>query len=118
MPFVMIAGAYISFCLVSEGGRRDAENLGCLLPVQVPGLPLLVYLVEARRQGLRRPAELDTSGFGCGNPFRLPLTDVAALVLRHEGEYLQDDVAEERPDKVFPTPCIQKGHVDHTDVDT
>ena len=42
----------------------------------------------------------------------------ATLVLGHEGEHLQDDVAEERPDKVFPTPGIQKGHVDYADVDT
>ena len=114
---MMIAGDYISFCLVPKGGRRDTENLGCLLPVQFPGLPLPVYLVEARRKGLRRPAEPDASCLCCGNPLRLPLTDVAALVLRHEGEHLQDGVAEERPNKVFPAPGIQKGHVNHADVD-
>ena len=118
MPFVMLAGAYISFCLVSQGGRRDTQNIRRLLPVQFPGLPLPVYLVEDWRQGLWRPTEPDTSGFGCGDPLGLPLTNVATLVLRYEGEHLQDDVAEERPDKVFPTPGIQKGHVDYADVDT
>ena len=52
MPFVMIAGVFILFCLVSEGRRRDTEDLRSLLPVQLPGLPPPVYLIEARRQWL------------------------------------------------------------------
>ena len=116
MPFMMITGTYISFCLVSEGGGRDAESLCCLLSIQLTGLPLPVYLVETRRQGLWRPTKPDTSGFGCGDPFRLTLADIASFIFCHKREHLQYDVAEKRSHKIFASPGIQKGHIDHTDI--
>lgn len=69
------------------------------------------------RKRSRRPAELDAFGLGGCDPFRLPLPDVAALVLRNKGQNLKDYVAEKGPDQILASPGVQQRHVDDTDID-
>ena len=68
------------------------------------------------RQRAGRPAEANPPGLGRGDALCLALAEVSPLVLRHEGEDLQDDVAEEGAHQVLAPPGVQQGHVQHHDI--
>ena len=75
--------------------------------------PCLVYHVEILRQGDGRPSEPYAPGLGRRDALRLPLADVVPLVLRHEGEHLEDDIAEKGAHEILAPAGVQQGHVQH-----
>ena len=107
---------FVKFRSVPEGGqghpalpcRHRAGNRS--------GLPALVGAVIVHRQRSGRTAEPYPPRLCRRNALQLPLPDVGALVLRHEGQHLQNDIAEKGPHKVFPPAGVQKGHVQYDDV--
>ena len=63
-----------------------------------------------------RSAEPDAPGLRRRDALPLPLTDVGALVFRHEGQHLQDNIAEEGPHQVLAPAGIQERHIQHHNV--
>ena len=68
------------------------------------------------RQGPGRAAKADAPGLGRRDALRLALVDGGPLVLRHEGEDLEDNVAEKGPHQVLAPSRVQQGHVQHHDI--
>ena len=79
-------------CLAVKGGHRQATGSGGLAQSHGFGPPCPVEAVEILQQRAGRPAEANPSGLGRGDALRLALAEVGPLVLRHEGEDLQDMV--------------------------
>ena len=76
-----------------EGAPGEMAGGGRLVQSQLFGSPGFVDGVEIVGQGDGGTAEFHPPGFGGGDALGLPLADVGALVLRHEGQDLKDDVA-------------------------
>ncbi len=70
----------------------------------------------AVRQRAGRPAKSDAPGLGRRDALRLALPDIGALIFRHEGQHLKDNVAEKRPHQVLAPPGVQQRHIQHRDV--
>ena len=71
-----------------EGAPGEMAGGGRLVQSQLFGPPGFVDGVEIVGQGDGGTAEFPPPGFGGGNALGLPLADVGALVLRHEGQDL------------------------------
>ena len=101
---------------VAEGGQRHTALPGRRRAGDSPGLPAAVGAGVALRQGPGRPSKPDAPGLCGGNALGLPLTDAGPLILRHKGEHLEHDVAEEGAHQVLAPPGVQQGHIQHHDV--
>ncbi len=109
-------GLFVDLHPVAEGGQRHPALLRRRRACDFPGLPPLVGAVVTLRERSGWPAEPDTSRFRRRDALRLPLPDVCPLVLRHEGEHLQDDVAEKGAHQVLAPAGVEQGHVQHHNV--
>ena len=107
---------FVSLRPVTEAGHGHATLLRRSDARDFPGLPPPVGIGKALRQGRGGPSEPDALGLCCRDTLRLSRPDVGALVLRHEGENLQDNIAEESPCQILAPPGVQQGHVQHHDV--
>jgi hypothetical protein len=101
---------------VAEGGQRHTALPRRRGAADRPGLPAAVGAGVALRQGPGRPSKPDAPGLCGGNALGLPLTDAGPLILRHKGEHLEHDVAEEGAHQVLAPPGVQQGHIQHHDV--
>ena len=110
------SGFFVDFGTVPKGGQWHSALLSGFRTCHFAGAPLLVDTVEVLRQGTGRTPKADSLAFRRRNAFRLPLPDVGAFVLRHKGEHLQHDVAQESAHQVFAAPGIQQRHIQHHDV--
>ena len=110
-------GLFVNLRPVAEGGQRHPALLRRRCTRDCPGFPPLIGAVVVFWQRPGRSAESHTPGPCRRNPLCLPLADVGALVLRHKGQHLQDDIAEECPHQVFAPPGVQQGHIQHYNVD-
>ena len=69
------------------------------------------------RQRQWRSAKADALGFRRRDTLRLSLTDIGALILRHKGQHLQDNIAEEGSHQVLAPAGVQQRHIQYHDVD-
>lgn len=105
------------FHIVAERRKAHAALPGGFCSCDFFLFPEAAQFIEILRQHFRRAAEADAPFFCRSDAFCLAAPDIVPFILRHEGQYLEDDVAEEGTEQVFAPPCVEKGHVDHHDVD-
>jgi len=110
-------GLFVNLCPVAESGQRHPTLPCCRCAGDRSGFPPLVGTVIVLWQGPGRSAKPHTPGHCRRNALRLPLADVGALVLRHEGQHLQDNIAEEGPHQVLAPAGVQQRHIQHHNVD-
>ena len=79
-----------------------------------PFLPDVLEVVGQRPLGA---AEFYASGLCRRDALRLPPPDIFPFILGHKGEDLQHEIRDKGSHQIPAAPRIQKGHVDHTDVD-
>ncbi len=109
MPLLRHHGLSVNRRPVPERGQRHPALLCRSSAGAFAGFPALVDAVKVRGQGTGRPAKAYAPGFGGGNALGLTLADVHALVLRHEGQYLKDNIAQKCPHKGI-SPHVHHGY--------
>ena len=102
---------------IVEGPFRHIAGFGRLPEGYFFAAPCLMHLIKVFRQGSGWSAELHSARFGGGNALGLPLTDAHALILRHKGQHLQNDVREEGSHQIFAPTGIQQRHIQYHNVD-
>ena len=111
------SGFFVDFCPITESGQRHPALSGRFCSADFPGFPSLIDAVEVLWQRTRRPTEADSLALCRCNALSLTLPDVGALVLRHKGKHLQNNVAHESAHQVFAAPGVQQWHIQHHNVD-
>ena len=99
-----------------KGGKGHATVLCGLSQGNLSVPPIFTLLLESLGEAFLGAAEAYPTLLGGGNAFCLSLTDAHTLVLRYEGEDLENDVAEEGSHEVFPTSCVEERHVKNHDI--
>ena len=105
------------FCKTSHLQKSGFFVDFCFCSADFPGFPSLIDAVEVLWQRTRRPTEADSLALCRCNALSLTLPDVGALVLRHKGKHLQNNVAQESAHQVFAAPGVQQWHIQHHNVD-
>ena len=115
-PCLQQLGLFVNLRPVAEGGQRHPALPRCCCAGDCPGFPPLVGAVIVLRERLGWSAKPHALGFCRRNALCLTLADVGALVLRHKGQHLQDNIAEEGPHQVFAPAGVQERHVQYYNV--
>ena len=110
-------GLFVNLRSGAEGGQRQPALLRRRCAGDHSGFPPLAGAVIVLRERPGRSAEPHAPSLCRRDALRLPLADVGALVLRHEGQYLQDNVAEKGPHQVLAPAGVQQRHIQHHNVD-
>ena len=69
--------------------------------------PEVAVFQKVVRQGFDLTTKTHATLFGCGNALGLPVADVLAFVLSHEGKHLQDKISDERAEQVFVASGVE-----------
>ena len=88
----------------------------CCRPGYFSHFPPLVNVMEILVQRFGWPPKPNALDFCRRNTLCLPLPDVGALVLCHKRQHLQHNVTEEGSQQILASPCIQKRHIQHHNV--
>ena len=73
-------------------------------------------LMEAFGERLSPASKVDASSARGGDAFGLPLADILAFAVRHEGQLLQNEVGNEGAEQVLVAAGIEQGHIEDKDV--
>ncbi len=111
-------GILENFRPVPERRKRHAARFCRRRSSDLTTLPLQIGFMEPIRKRFRRSSELHPTCFCRGNAFRLPLTDVCALVFGDKGQYLQHDIRKKRPHQILSASGVKKRHIQHYDIDS